>query len=124
MYVPRHGDIVWIDFEPHAGHEQANERPALVLSEEIYNRRLWLAIMCPITTSRKPYRVDLDVPIPPGVEIRTKDLTRIIELDGVIQADHIKSLDWWERRARYAGDMPDETVIQVLQIVATLVKIW
>ncbi len=53
MYVPRHGDIVWIDFEPHAGHEQAKERPALVLSEEIYNRRLWLAIMCPITTSRK-----------------------------------------------------------------------
>ncbi len=115
---------MWIDFEPHAGHEQAKERPALVLSEEIYNRRLWLAIMCPITTSRKPYRADLDVPIPPGVEIRSKDLTRIIELDGVIQADHIKSLDWWERRARYAGDMPDETVVQVLQIVATLVKIW
>lgn len=124
MYVPRHGDIVWIDFEPHVGHEQAKERPALVLSEEIYNRRLWLAIMCPITTSRKPYRADLDVPIPPEVEIRSKDLTQIIELDGVIQADHIKSLDWWERRARYAGDMPDETVIQVLQIVATLVKIW
>ena len=93
MYVPRHGDIVWIDFEPHAGHEQAKERPALVLSEEIYNRRLWLAIMCPITTSRKPYRADLDVPIPPGVEIRSKDLTRIIEIDGVIQADHIKSLE-------------------------------
>ena len=37
MYVPRHGDIVWIDFEPHAGHEQAKERPALVLSEEIYS---------------------------------------------------------------------------------------
>ena len=78
--------------------------------------------MCPITTSQ-PYRADLDVPIPPGVEIRSKDLTRIIELDGVIQADHIKSLDWWERRA-HAGDMPDETVIQVLQIIATLVKIW
>ncbi len=83
---------MWIDFEPHAGHEQAKERPALVLSEEIYNRRLWLAIMCPITTSRKPYRADLDIPIPPGVEIRSKDLTRIIELDGVIQADHIKIL--------------------------------
>ena len=115
---------MWIDFEPHAGHEQAKERPALVLSEEIYNRRLWLAIMCPITTSRKPYRADLDVPIRQGVEIRSKDLTKIIELDGVIQAHHIKSLDWWERRARYTGNMPDETIIQVLQIVATLVKIW
>lgn len=124
MYVPRHGDIVWIDFNPQVGHEQAKERPALVLSEELYNRRLWLAIMCPITTSRKPYRVDLDVPIPPGVEIRNRNNTEVFELTGVIQADHVKSLDWWERRARYAGDMPDATVIQVLQILGKLVKIW
>ena len=124
MYVPRHGDIVWINFNPQAGDEQAKERPALVLSDELYNRRLWLAIMCPITTGRKPYREDLDVPIPSGVEIRNKDYTGFIELKGVIQADHIKSLDWWERGAKYAGDMPHETVTKVLQIVGTLVKIW
>ena len=124
MYVPRHGDIVWIDFNPQVGHEQAKERPALVLSEELYNRRLWLAIMCPITTSRKSYRVDLDVSIPAGVEIRNTDNTSVFELTGVIQADHIKSLDWWARGARYAGDMPDATVIQVLQILGKLVKIW
>ena len=80
--------------------------------------------MCPITTGRKPYRVDLDVPIPAGVEIRNRNNTEVFELTGVIQADHIKSLDWWERRARYAGDMPDATVIQVLQILGKLVKIW
>ena len=124
MYVPRHSDIVWIDFDPQAGHEQAKERPALVLSEDLYNRRLWLAIMCPITTSRKPYCEDLDVPIPPGVDIRNNEHTGVIELTGVIQADHIKSLDWWERRARYAGDMPVDTVTQVLQIVGKLIKIW
>lgn len=50
--------------------------------------------------------------------------TEVFELTGVIQADHIKSLDWWERHARYAGDMPDATVIQVLQILGKLVKIW
>ncbi len=124
MYVPRHGDIVWINFNPQVGHEQAKERPALVLSEELYNRRLWLAIMCPITTSRKPYRVDLDVPIPAGVKIRNRNNTEVFELTGVIQADHVKSLDWWERRARYAGDMPNATVVQVLQILGKLVKIW
>ena len=64
MYIPRRGDIVWINFDPQAGHEQANERPALVLSDEQYNRRLRLAIMCPITTRRAPYRRDLDVSIP------------------------------------------------------------
>ena len=124
MYIPRHGDIVWIDFNPQTGHEQANERPALVLSDEQYNRRLWLAIMCPITTRDAPYRADLNVSIPQGVVIRNKDFTEFIELTGVIQADHIKSLDWFERGARYAGDMPNDTVDQVLQIVGTLVKIW
>ena len=124
MYIPRRGDIVWINFDPQAGHEQANERPALVLSDEQYNRRLRLAIMCPITTRRAPYRRDLDVSIPPGVAIRNKDFTGFIDLTGVIQADHIKSLDWLERDARYAGDMPNATVNQVLQIVGTLIKIW
>ena len=124
MYTPRRGDIVWIDFDPQTGHEQANERPALILSDEQYNRRLWLAIMCPITTRRAPYRKDLDVSIPPRVAIRNKDFTGFIELTGVIQADHIKSLDWLERGARYAGEMPNDTLNQVLQIVGTLVKIW
>jgi mRNA interferase MazF len=124
MYIPRRGDIVWINFDPQAGHEQANERPALVLSDEQYNRRLRLAIMCPITTRQAPYRRDLDVSIPPEVTIRNKNSIGFIKLIGVVQADHIKSLDWFERAARYAGDMPNDTVNQVLQIVGTLVKIW
>ena len=124
MYIPRRGDIVWINFDPQAGHEQANERPALVLSDEQYNRRLRLAIMCPITTRQAPYRRDLDVSIPPEVTIRNKNSIGFIKLIGVVQADHIKSLDWFDRAARYAGDMPNDTVNQVLQIVGTLVKIW
>ena len=124
MYIPRRGDIVWINFDPQAGHEQANERPALVLSDEQYNRRLRLAIMCPITTRQAPYRRDLDVSIPPEVTIRNKNSIGFIKLISVVQADHIKSLDWFDRAARYAGDMPNDTVNQVLQIVGTLVKIW
>jgi mRNA interferase MazF len=124
MYIPRRGDIVWINFDPQAGHEQANVRPALVLSDEQYNRRLRLAIMCPITTRRASYRRDLDVSIPPEVTIRNKNSIGFIKLIGVVQADHIKSLDWFERAARYASDMPNDTVNQVLQIVGTLVKIW
>ncbi len=124
MYIPRRGDIVWVDFDPQAGHEQANVRPALVLSDEKYNRRLRLAIMCPITTRRASYRRDLDVSIPPEVTILNKDSTGFIKLTGVILSDHIKSLDWLERDARYAGDMPNDVIIQVLQIVGTLVRIW
>lgn len=124
IYIPRRGDIIWINFNPQAGHEQANERPALVLSDKQYNRRLRLAIMCPITTRRASYRRDLDVPIPSEVRIQNRNSTNIIILKGVIQADHIKSLDWFERSARYAGDIPNDTLNHVLQIVGTLVKIW
>ncbi|MYB64994.1 mRNA-degrading endonuclease [Candidatus Poribacteria bacterium] len=124
MYIPRRGDIVWINFDPQAGHEQADVRPALVLSDEQYNRRLRLAIMCPITTRRASYRRDLDISIPPEVTIRNRDSTGLIELTGVVLSDHIKSLDWLVRDAMYAGDMPNDVINQVLQIVGTLVKIW
>ena len=124
MYIPRRGDIVWLNFNPQVGHEQANERPALILSDEQYNRRLRLAIMCSITTRRASYRQDLDVSIPSKVTIRDKDTTSHIDLDGVVMADHIKSLDWFERGVKYAGNMPNDIVNQVLQIVGTLVRIW
>ena len=124
MYIPRRGDIVWINFDPQAGHEQADVRPALVLSDEQYNRRLRLAIMCPITTRRASYRRDLDISIPPEVTIRNRDSTGLIELTGVVLSDHIKSLDWLVRDTRYAGDMPNDVINLVLQIVGTLVKIW
>ena len=61
MYIPRRGDIVWINFDHRSGHEQANVRPALVLADGQYNRRLCLAIMRQKTTRRTTYRVYLDV---------------------------------------------------------------
>jgi hypothetical protein len=50
QYVPERGDLVWLDFEPHAGHEQAGRRPALALSPKYYNQKTGLGIFCPITS--------------------------------------------------------------------------
>ncbi|MFP4410402.1 type II toxin-antitoxin system PemK/MazF family toxin [Coleofasciculus sp.] len=75
MYVPQRGDIIWLNFSPQTGREQAGRRPALVISPIRYNRRVGLALVCPITTKVKGYT--FEVPIPEGLP----RLNRIIEFD-------------------------------------------
>jgi mRNA interferase MazF len=89
-YVPDTGDLIWIDFTPHAGHEQAGRRPALVLSPALYNGKTGLAILCPITSHIKGY--PFEVPLPHGQKI-----------GGVVLSDHIKNLDWRARKAERSG---------------------
>ena len=54
-YVPEAGDIAWLDFDPQAGREQGRRRPALVLTDQAYNRASGLVVVCPLTSKRKPY---------------------------------------------------------------------
>jgi len=61
-YIPNRGDIVWITFNPQAGHEQAGRRPALVLSPAVYNDKVGLAILCPITSQIKGYPFEVLIP--------------------------------------------------------------
>jgi mRNA interferase MazF len=84
-YVPDAGDIVWLEFDPQAGHEQAGHRPALVLSPSVYNRPTGLMICCPLTTKIKSY--PFEVPIGGNRQ-------------AVVLADQVKNLDWRARRAR------------------------
>ena len=106
-YVPQRGDVVWINFNPQAGHEQAGRRPAVVLSPEAYNRKTRLAILCPITNQVKGY--PFEVAIPAGLEVI-----------GVILADQVKSMDWRARNATLIGPLPKETVDAILQKVEIL----
>ena len=80
-YVPDCGDVVWITFNPQAGHEQAGRRPAVILSPAAYNGKTSLAIVRPITNQVKGY--PFEVRIPHGLSV-----------SGVILADQAKSLDW------------------------------
>ncbi len=101
-YIPDTGDIVWINFNPQAGHEQAGRRPALVLSPESYNRKVSLAILCPVTSQIKGY--PFEVLIPDGQEI-----------NGVILSDQVKNLDWKARQAKFICKIPEFTMDEVLQ---------
>jgi mRNA interferase MazF len=100
-HVPDRGDIVWIDFDPQAGHEQAGRRPALIVSPIAYNRKVGLTLLCPVTTQRKGY--PFEVPLPQGIEAA-----------GVVLADQLKSMDWRARRAEFCCKAPAATVLDVL----------
>ena len=86
-YTPQAGDIIWLDFDPQAGREQAKRRPALVVTDQSYNRASGLVMVCPLTSRRKPYPFALPVTVG--------------KIDGAVLVDHLKSLDWAARNAEF-----------------------
>ena len=106
-YVPDRGDIVWLQFNPQAGHEQAGHRPALVLSPASYNRRSGLMLCCPMTSQRKGY------PFEVVIEVDT-------DRESVVLADHVKSLDWKVRKAVKKGTASIDVIAETLSKLQTL----
>lgn len=106
-YVPDAGDLVWLTFDPQAGHEQRGRRPALILSPRAYNAKARLAIACPITSQVKGY--PFEVSLPPGGKI-----------SGAVLADHVKNLDWQARRAVFEGKAPADIVTDVRERLRVL----
>ncbi|MFA5264192.1 MAG: endoribonuclease MazF [Opitutaceae bacterium] len=99
--VPGRGDLVWLDFTPQAGHEQAGRRPAVVLTESAYNKKTGLAVVCPITTQAKGYPFEVSIPA-------------CLPIVGVVLADHVHNVDWNARRCEVVGTMPADTLDDVL----------
>jgi mRNA interferase MazF len=108
-YCPEKGDIVWLDFNPQTGHEQAGRRPALALSPSVYNSRSGLALFCPITGQIKQY--PFEVELPEGLPVT-----------GVVLSDHVKSLDWRARRSDYICTLPVSELNQVLAKLSALLR--
>lgn len=106
-YVPEAGDLVWLTFDPQSGREQKGRRPAVILSPRLYNERAQLVIACPVTSKVKGYA--FEVPVVSDSEI-----------DGVILADHVKSLDWKERRAEFAGKLAADALTDVRERIRPL----
>lgn len=108
-YIPSRGDIIWLNFTPQAGYEQAGKRPACVLSPRAYNERVGLAICCPITNRVKGY--PFEVQLPPELKVT-----------GVILSDQVKSLDWQIREASFIEKLPIVVMTEVLSKLNTLLK--
>ena len=104
--IPDAGDIAWLTFSPHAGHEQTGHRPALVLSPASYNSKTSMMVCCPMTSQLKGYPFEVIVTRNPP---------------SVVLADQVKSLDWRARRAKRKGRVSDAVLAEVRAKIRALI---
>ncbi len=104
-YVPDAGDLVWLEFDPQAGHEQAGHRPAVVLSPASYNGRAGMILCCPTTTRIKGYPFEVPLAGDPS---------------SVVLADQVESQDWRARRATRKGRVSAAELAEVRAKLITL----
>lgn len=105
--VPARGDIAWISLDPTRGHEQRGRRPVLVLSPEAYNRKIGLALVCPITSTAKGYVFEVPV------TVKNKP--------SVVLCDHVRSVDWQGRDVERIERAPQSVVETVQENVRKLI---
>jgi mRNA interferase MazF len=97
---PGAGDLIWLSFSPQAGREQAGRRPGVVLSPRAYNEKVGLCLVCPVTQQAKGY--PFEVPLPDDLPVQ-----------GVVLADHVKSVDWQVRGCEVIGTVPGGVLDEV-----------
>ena len=105
-YVPDAGDVVWLRFDPQAGHEQAGHRPAVVVSPAAYNSKTGLMACCPMTTQIKGYPFEVVI---------------AGNRSGVVLADQVKSLDWVARKATRKGKVSPTELSEVRSKATALI---
>lgn len=105
-YIPDVGDIIWLNFTPQAGHEQAGHRPAVVLTPKAYNKSTGLLICCPLTTQVKGYPFEVNI-----------DGSR----KNVALSDQVKSLDWRIRQAVFKGKVSDSELEEIRAKISVLI---
>ena len=108
-YVPDRSDLVWLEFTPQVGSEQCGRRPALVLSPKTYNRKVGLALFCPVTSKTKGY--PFEVLLPDGYAV-----------SGVVLSDQLKSLDWRSRKVKFIERASLDVMAMVTARVLTLLE--
>lgn len=109
-YVPDAGDLVWLTFDPQAGHEQRGRRPALILSPRIYNAKARLAIACPITSQVKGYPFEVALPAAGTIT-------------GVVLADYVRNVDWEARRVVFEAKASAEVLTEVRARLRALLEL-
>jgi mRNA interferase MazF len=109
-YIPNRGDIIMLNFNHQSGKEQAGKRPALVLSPSAYNERVGLALCCPITSQIKGYPFEVLLP-------------EKLPVQGVILSDHVKSLDWKIRQAKFICSVPVSILDEVMAKLSVIIRI-
>lgn len=110
MQIPDKGDLVFLDFNPQSGHEQAGHRPAIILSPKNFNETTNFAVICPITRSIKDYPFEVKLPSES-------------KITGVILTDQLKSLDWKSRGLKIVDRAPEDIVNRCIRNIQKFVFI-
>jgi len=105
-YIPEQGDIVVLNFDPQSGHEQKGRRPALIISNKVFNQHLGLAFACPITNTKR------DFPFHIAIESSS--------ISGFVMTEHMKSIDYHARNIKFIERVNEKTLNQVLGIVDSI----
>lgn len=108
-YVPQKGDFIALSFDPQSGHEQKGRRPALVISNYLFNRHTGLAIVCPVTNTNR--NIPFHLPVPASAS-----------LTGFVMVDQVKSIDFVARKARFIEKAPDELLEDSLDVLDVCIK--
>jgi mRNA interferase MazF len=107
-YVPDAGDVVWLKFDPQAGHEQAGHRPALVISPANYNGKSGLMVCCPMSTKVKEHPFEV--------------LTEVDGIECAVLSDQVKSVDWKIRRAKKKATVSTDVMLHVRAKIKALLQ--
>lgn len=107
-YIPEQGDIVALNFDPQSGHEQKGRRPAMIISNKIFNKHLGLAFACPITNTKRDF--------PFHVEVQSENIT------GFIMAEQMKSIDYNSRSIKFIEKANQKTINQILGIIDSIIQ--
>jgi mRNA interferase MazF len=108
-YVPQKGDFIALSFDPQSGHEQKGRRPALVISNHLFNKHTGLAIVCPVTNTNRNIPFHLPVPVSSS-------------LTGFVMVDQVKSIDYTARKAKFIEKAPAEVIEDVLEVLDVCTK--
>lgn len=108
-YVPEKGDFITLSFDPQSGHEQKGRRPALVVSNFLFNRATGLAIVCPITNTNR--NIPFHLPVPSSSS-----------LTGFVMVEQVKSVDYNARKVKFVEKAPVELIEDVIALVDVCIK--
>jgi len=108
-YFPKKGDFITISFDPQTGHEQKGRRPALVVSNDLFNKHTGLAIVCPITNTDRGFPFHLPIPA-------------ASPLTGFVMVEQVKSVDFSKRRAKFVHRAPPEFLEDVLDMIDVCIR--
>ena len=108
-YIPKQGDIIFLNFNPTLGHEQKGKRPAIVVSNDIFNKNTHMIIVCPITSNEKDY----------PTHYLLEDTKKV---HGTVLCEHIRSIDFDTRNVNFIEKASDNDLLNVITLMNACIE--